>query len=571
MALILGAMASCTKIGPEKNWNNPYDPQGGNWHPPTLTHKNDTVAAINDQVVLNAEGHDDNGSIAGFAWSFSRGAAWDTVWLPVIETHSWTIAETGAEAVYVRAVDNDHIASATDSFFVSVHSYVPVITKIRDTVVSQQASVTITVNASDTNSTIEKYFWGGLQPGWTDSTTVSQKTFTNPQGGPLTVRWGVVDDDGNSVTDTFTLLFNRGPKSVTLVNPTPGSPASFISYNFVDQEGRINVGFIATDPDSNADTLTYRLYLDTVQNTISPVYTGRAQTYTAEHMQAVKVYFWKIRVKDLFGDTIENSGSFSTAAAPGAPRGMKLVRSGSKSFIMGQVGFNASEGPLHNVIFSYHFWIDSTEVTRKDFSTILGLAPDLSTGAGALPAANCTWYDAALYCNARSKLENKDTVYSYQSIIGTKGKKCALSGLGINLTTVGYRLPTEAEWEYACRAGTQTLFFWGMLPIDAITYAWLSGYSGNQTHSIAAKKPNAFGLYDMAGNVWEWCNDWFNATYYSVSPASDPVGPSSGQERSIRGGSFQTAYYFAQSAARSKMKPESADSTIGFRAVLINK
>ena len=564
---LLAILSSCTKIGPEKIWDNPYDPQGVNWFPPTLSHKNDTVVAINDQVPLNAEGHDSNGSIAGYLWSFDHGVTWDTA-----QTHVWTLAETGTHVAYVRAIDNDHIQSPSDSFQVSVHSYVPVITNVRDTVVSQQASVTITVTAFDTNSTVGKYYWGGPQPGWTDSTTVPQKTFTNPQGGALTVRWGVVDDDGNSVSDTLTVLFNRGPGSVTLVEPAAGSPAPFVSYNFVDQEGRTKLSFNATDPDGSADTLTYSLYLGTGQNALSLAFTGRALSYTAENMQASTVYFWKLRVKDLFGDSLENSGSFTTAAAPGAPRGMKLVRSGSKSFLMGQAGFDASEVPVHAVSFSYHFWMDTTEVTKKDFSTVLGLVPDQSTGVSVLPAANCTWYDAALYCNARSRLENKDTVYSYQSIVGTKGNKCTLSGLSVNLEAGGYRLPTEAEWEYACRAGTQTLFFWSTSQIDAETYAWLAEYSSNQPHSVAAKLPNAFGLYDMAGNVWEWCNDWFGADYYSTGPASsDPVGPASGQERSIRGGSFRTTYYFAQSATRSKMKPETADPSIGFRAVLINK
>jgi formylglycine-generating enzyme required for sulfatase activity len=288
-------------------------------------------------------------------------------------------------------------------------------------------------------------------------------------------------------------------------------------------------------------------------------------------MQASTVYFWKLRVKDLFGDSLETSGSFTTANAPGAPGGMKLIRSGSKSFAMGQAGFEASEAPPHAVSFSYHFWIDTAEVTRKDFSTVLGIAPDQSPGADVLPAANCTWYDAALYCNARSKREDKDTVYAFQSIVGTKGNKCTLTGLSVNLDAGGYRLPTEAEWEYACRAGTQTLFFWGNDRIDAETYAWLVDFSNDQAHTVATGKPNAFGLYDMAGNVWEWCNDWFSADYYSASPPSDPTGPASGLERSIRGGSFRTAYYFAQSATRSKMKPETSDATIGFRAVLINR
>jgi formylglycine-generating enzyme required for sulfatase activity len=346
--------------------------------------------------------------------------------------------------------------------------------------------------------------------------------------------------------------------------------APFVSYNFVDLEGRIKLSFSGTDPDGSADTLTYSLYLGSSQNNLFLADSGRSQSFIAQHIMASSVYFWKLRVKDLFGDSIQAFGSFTTAAPPGAPGGMKLIRSGSKSFVMGQTGFDPSEVPQHSVLFTYHFWMDSAEVSQKDYSTIMGLSPDQSSD-GALPAANCTWFDAALYCNARSKQENKDTVYSYQSIIGTKGKKCTLTGLSINLDAGGYRLPTEAEWEFACRAGTQTLFFWGIDHIDADANAWLADYSNNQTHAIATKLPNAFGLYDMAGNVWEWCNDWFDTQYYSTSPSENPTGPQSGQERSIRGGSFRTTYYFAQCATRSKMKPEIADASIGFRAILVNR
>ena len=222
---------------------------------------------------------------------------------------------------------------------------------------------------------------------------------------------------------------------------------------------------------------------------------------------------------------------------------------------------------MHTVTFSYHFWIDSTEVTLKDYTAVLGLSPSSSM----LPVVNCTWFDAALYCNARSRREDKDTVYSYQAIVGSKGNKCTLTGLSADLSVTGYRLPTEAEWEYACRGGSSTLFYWGGDAIDDDTYAWLQDYSGNQIHPVAGKTPNAFGLFDMAGNAWEWCNDWFSAGYYTVNPITDPAGPANGQQRCIRGGSFQTAAYFAQSATRSEMQPENAASSIGFRVVLVNR
>ena len=559
---------SCTKIGEDKQWNSPYDPSGVNWYPPVLSHHADTTVAINAAVAFAANGHDVNGSIAEYAWSFNQGQTWDTARLAALEIHSWSRSEIGMHPVWVRALDNDGLLSATDSFHVSVHSYIPLISHVADTVVSQQADVVIAVSAYDTNSIISSFYWSA-QPGvWTDSTAVGSKTFSHPQGGPLVVWWGVADGDGNWVKDSFKILFNRGPTSVSLIDPSSAAPAQFASYNFVDETGRVRLTYKGIDPDGNADTLRYRLFLGT--SAMNLVYSGRAETFIAENMLAQTRYNWVLRVTDLFGDSTESSGFFTTAAAPGAPRGMSLVRSASKNFIMGQSSFDASEAPAHMVTFSYHFWMDSTEVTQKDFSTVLGLASGQSAPVAA-PVVNCTWYDAALYCNARSRRDDKDTVYSYQAIVGTKGNKSTLTGLTIDLTAGGYRLPTEAEWEYACRAGGTTLFYWGDDAIDADSYAWLMEYSNNQLHAVAAKKPNAFGLFDMAGNAWEWCNDWFSPDYYTAAPLTDPTGPLSGQQRCIRGGSYQTASYFAQSATRSKMQPETAMPSIGFRAVLINR
>jgi formylglycine-generating enzyme required for sulfatase activity len=570
MTALMSIAPSCTKMGDEKVWNNPYDSLGVNWSPPSIVHHNDTTAAINDTVKLFASGSDENGYIAGYAWSFDHGALWDTAWLPAMQPHIWKQSETGAHVVWVRSVDNDGLVSAIDSFVVNVHSYVPVIAQVRDTVVSQLASVAINVVASDTNSDIGKYYWGDSTGSWTDSTDVPQKVFTHPQGGPLIVRWGVVDDDGNCVTDTFTLLFNRGPVSIKMVEPS-GIVAPFLSYNYVTAEGGVRFSYTATDPDGDADTLTYKLYLGTASGNMPVVYDGRNISFIAENIQALTMYYWKLVVRDLFGDSLETSGFFTMDTAPGAPVGMSLIRSGSQSFVMGQTGYDSSEAPKHTVSFSYHFWMDSTEVTGKKFAAVMGLSSSLSNDSAMLPDVNCTWFDAVLYCNARSRKENRDTVYSYQSISGTAGNKCILTGVSADLSVGGYRLPTEAEWEYACRGNTQTLFFWSDDQIDAETYAWLEPYSDSQAHVVANKGANAFGLFDMAGNVWEWCNDWFGARYYTTSPTTDPSGPATGQERVIRGGSFQNAYYFAQSGTRSKVKPSVANTSIGFRTVLINK
>ena len=129
----------------------------------------------------------------------------------------------------------------------------------------------------------------------------------------------------------------------------------------------------------------------------------------------------------------------------------------------------------------------------------------------------------------------------------------------------GYRLPTEAEWEYACRAGTATRFSFGDDENALGQYAWNSANSNGQTHPVGGKQPNAFGLYDMHGNVWEWCWDGYDANYYKQSPAVDPHGPGVVAHRVIRGGSLEDGPQFARSALRHGSTPKNRDSNLGFR------
>jgi len=185
-----------------------------------------------------------------------------------------------------------------------------------------------------------------------------------------------------------------------------------------------------------------------------------------------------------------------------------------------------------------------------------------------MPVANVSWYDAALYCNARSKSDGKDTVYLYTSRTGDIGRQCSLEECTISATADGYRLPTEAEWEYACKSDSLTLYFWGNDRATASLYAWTKENSAATVHQVADKLPNGSQLYDMSGNVWEWCQDWYDAGFYKVSERVDPQGPETGTTKVIRGGSWNTTLFFAQAGTRVSMAPESGDPTIGFRTVL---
>lgn len=254
------------------------------------------------------------------------------------------------------------------------------------------------------------------------------------------------------------------------------------------------------------------------------------------------------------------------------PAQMKYIPGGT--FQMGQAGVPYAV-PVHSVTVS-SFYIDSTLVTQADYFTLMGVNPSSYTGDSKRPVEMSTWFDAVLYCNKRSLRDGKDTVYSYTSITGTPGNGCtSLAGITINYSKNGYRLPTEAEYEFACRAGTTTPYYWGIDTSVSVmgNYAWYYLNSNNMTHAVAGKLPNTFGLYDMSGNVFEVCNDW--AGSYSSSVQTDPTGPSSGTVRIVRGGVFN--YLPGEGAtllgsgyrdtAHCTVDPAHPWSNVGFRCV----
>ncbi len=267
------------------------------------------------------------------------------------------------------------------------------------------------------------------------------------------------------------------------------------------------------------------------------------------------------------------------------PSGMRQVTKGS--FQRGSSGGNADELPVGDVTFTYGFWMDTTEVTQKSFRDLLGASPwTRMTGFGQgdeFPAWNVNWYDAVLFCNAKSKRDGLDTVYSYAGMAGTPGDSAVLSGLSIDFNKNGYRLPTEAEWEFVAKAGTATKYFWGDDTAQAVVkpYVWyewnadstlwtLPHAAGNGTQTVATRSANPWGFYDLAGNVFEWVNDLYMGSY-ATSPASNPVGTATSPYRVTRGGSWFQSALGIRPAFRLSLLPEKRSNKTGFRTVMVNE
>jgi len=199
------------------------------------------------------------------------------------------------------------------------------------------------------------------------------------------------------------------------------------------------------------------------------------------------------------------------------------------------------------VLLTRGFLMEKTPVTQAQWLAVMGSNPSTFKGTG-LPVENVSWLDAISYCNAMSKASGLDAAYLVNGDkVSWKGLDCA-----------GFRLPTEAEWEYACRAGT-TGDRYGEL--DAI--AWYSGNSGGKTHPVGRKQPNDVKLYDMLGNVWEWCWDWYDN--YPSGLVKDPIGPESGSYRVLRGGSWGSDAEIASASNRRSWPPGYRIGDLGFR------
>jgi uncharacterized protein (TIGR02171 family) len=260
-------------------------------------------------------------------------------------------------------------------------------------------------------------------------------------------------------------------------------------------------------------------------------------------------------------------------------RGMVLIAATGHTLQMGSRDSlaGADEQPPMGSLFTYDYWLDRTEVTLGAYDSAMGRLPAEYHGAAVdprLPVANVTWCDAVLYCNRRSRAAGLDTVYRYDRIDSTaSGSVYRLAGLGARLGVEGYRLPTEAEWEYAAHGGSSTVFAWGDSadPAQAMLCAWYLDNADRRAHAVGLLRPNSYGLYDMAGNVMEWVHDW--KAPYRDTTVQDYAGPLSSQsdERPVKGGSYAHGLTQLRPACRSDVYQSLSSTTapyIGLRCAL---
>jgi formylglycine-generating enzyme required for sulfatase activity len=235
-------------------------------------------------------------------------------------------------------------------------------------------------------------------------------------------------------------------------------------------------------------------------------------------------------------------GDDVTIEMPGAgPMAFRLVPAGR--FMMGspegEKHSDRDEKPVHEVVITRPFRLGIHEITCAQWKLVMGSLPGDAGDDPAAAASGVLWEDCQAFI-------------------------AKLSGQGFGT----FRLPTEAEWEYACRAGTTTRFYWGEDPdyAQAGDYCWHKGNAGGRTHPPGLKQPNPWGLHDMSGNAWEWCSDWFGP--YSSGRQVDPTGPETGKAHVLRGNGRRWGPQYARSANRFS---RAEGHTTGLRLVLVRK
>ena len=237
---------------------------------------------------------------------------------------------------------------------------------------------------------------------------------------------------------------------------------------------------------------------------------------------------------------------------------LQMVSVAGGSFNMGSKDGDSDEEPVHEVTVN-DFLIGKYAVTWREYEEVINknvVWPPNSYRYENAPICLVSWYDAVAFCNVLSKKEGLENVYIINA-----------TNVTADFSRNGYRLPTEAEWEYAARGGvsSKAYIYSGSDDIDAV--AWYEKNANLVLHTVGIKASNELGLYDMSGNAYEWCWDWYDSNYYADSPADNPTGPVSGSSRVRRGGSWFSYATTCRSTNRNSIAPSNSSSYMGFRVV----
>lgn len=383
-----------------------------------------------------------------------------------------------------------------------------------------------------------------MPTGWYEATVILKDGSTPVWQAVYALRIVKGQTSTASVTiEEAQLLVGSGSAAITMT----GNMDNPLPVGFTGLGESVEVGKTTTlnATGSYSSSVQYRWYIDGIKQAGE---TSPAFSFTLNEVGA-----HTISLLALDGGALGGYGQTTVANASTATvRPLTLIEGGN--FTMGSASGYADQKPEHTVTVD-SFYIGTYEVTQDMYEEVMGSNPSNWKGPK-LPVENVSWYDAVAFCNALSLKDGLDAAYT---IDGTS--------VLIDWSKNGYRLPTEAEWEFAAKGG---------LPSQGYTYpgsdtvydvTWMTENSGGMTHEVGLKAPNELGLYDMGGNVYEWCWDWYDGQYYTNLADMNPTGPATGTYKVLRGGSWGELEPFVRPAYRNHFTPTFRATNYGLRLV----
>ena len=511
--------------------------------------ENDTIT-----VTLGAATDDDGDSITyGYEW-YVNGS--------LVGTSSSLLANRFAKGdsiyVVVTPFDGDDTGTSVTSATATGANTAPSVSRVTlsPSTVTTDDTLTASVTASDLDgdSLSYSYDWyvDGVPRGSASSATLSGASyFDRDQVVYVVVTPNDGDGDGSTGTSS----------SVTVSNTAPGAPVVAITPADAVSGDDLTCTVTTASTDADGDALTYSFAWDVEGVAYSSAVDG-ALTSVVDGADVGEGEEWTCEVTASDGTASGSAGSDSVTTDGGfidytTNDGSTMVAITAGSFSMGSTTGASDEAPVHTVTLTHDFWIGQTELTQAQYRAGMGTSPSYFSSCGTTcPVEQVSWTMAVLYANALSAAEGLDSCYT------ATGSGLATALGGDPYACEGYRLPTEAEWEYAAKAGGSYTYSGSNTVGDV---AWSSSNSSSTTHAVAGKTANAFGLYDMSGNVWEWTQGWYGA--YSSGSAVDPVGASSGSYHVFRGGGWNDVPSRASVSYRPYDYPDEVKNIWGFRLV----
>jgi len=407
-------------------------------------------------------------------------------------------------------------------------------------------SGSLSVSASVTGCATLSYQWYSNTTASNSGGTVINGATSSSYAIPTTLTAGTyyyfaeVRATGGAVSVRSNVTTVNVTVPVITINTQPAATTNVI-------QGNISGSLSVSASVMGGATLSYQWYSNTTASnsggTVINGATGSSYTIPTTLTAGTNYYFVEVRAT---GGAVSVRSNVTTVRVMPP---IEMVRIQSGTFTMGSPTSEAnreSNETQHQVTISKSFYMGKYEVTQEQYQAVTGGNPSGFSSSpasgeiqGRRPVERVTWYDAVEFCNKLSAMEGLTSAYTITNRTPTTGYPITSATVTVNWNVNGYRLPTEAEWEYACRAGTTTAYNTGDTISD--NTGWYDSNSNNRTHEVGLKPPNAWGLYDMHGNVYEWCWDWYGT--YASGAQTDPTGAASGSYRVLRGGSW---YYFGQ-------------------------